>query len=60
MIKPTEKEQEYIDEMLDIKRQIYLADSWKRQNDLERCLKRLEKEWKTYKISKYNLTQKTA
>lgn len=45
MINPSPKEQEFLEEMLDVKRQIYLADSWKRKNDLRKCLANMEREW---------------
>ena len=48
MIKPTEHEQEFIDEMLEMRRQLYLADSYKRRNDLRKGLCRLEREWFEY------------
>lgn len=34
-----------IDEMLEIKKQIYTTKSWKRRKDLEKYLKRLETEF---------------
>lgn len=43
------REKEHINKMLSVKKQIYLTDSWKRRNDLERQLNRLEKEWFRYK-----------
>ena len=42
------REKEHIDKMLEIKKQIYLTDSWKRRNDLQKQLDRLEKEWFRY------------
>lgn len=55
MIKPTEKEQEFIDKMLETKRQIYLADSHMRKRDLEKSLKRMEREWAEYlRLKKWN------
>ena len=48
-----------IERMLDIKRQIYLSKSWKRRNDLEKHLKKLEKEfYKKEKTGKENGTKK--
>ena len=55
MIKPTEKEQEFIEKMLETKRQIYLADSYMRKRDLEKGLKRMEREWAEYlRLKKWN------
>lgn len=45
----TKSEQEHIDKMLEIKKQIYLTNSWKRKNDLTKYLSRLEREWEEYK-----------
>lgn len=42
-------EEKHIQEMLEIKKQIYLTDSWKRRNDLEKHLKKLENDWFKYK-----------
>lgn len=42
------KEHEHIEKMLDIKRQIYTTKSWKRRNDLNKHLSRLERDWWEY------------
>lgn len=43
------REQDHIEKMLDVKRQIYFCKSWKRKRDLEKHLMRLEKDWWTYR-----------
>ena len=55
MINPTEKERAFMYQMLDTKRQIYLADSPMRKRDLEKSLYRMEREWNQYVKSKYKV-----
>lgn len=43
------REKEHIEMMLDIKRQIYETKSWKRRNDLNKHLSRLERDWWEYR-----------
>ncbi len=42
------KENEHIEKMLGVKKEIYLTKSWKRRKDLEKHLDKLEKEWFRY------------
>lgn len=49
------REQEHLNKMLEIKKQIYLSDSWKHRNDLQKQLDKMEKDWFRYiKIKKQN------
>lgn len=48
------KELNHIEKMLEVKKQIYLTDSWKRKRDLEKHLEKLEKTWFQYKKVKNN------
>lgn len=36
---------ELLREMLEVNKQIYITNSWKRRNDLKKYLRRLESEW---------------
>lgn len=48
------RELDHLNEMLDVKKQIYLCKSWKRRKDLKKYLLRLEQDWYEYQKHKQN------
>ena len=48
------RELDHLNEMLDVKKQIYLCKSWKRRKDLKKYLLRLEQDWYEYQKYKQN------